>query len=111
MNCTHLWSIGLGTLGSLALTLPAIADTPLFLAYPPDDHQTTSDRIFLIGTADPEQPVWVNGMPIDYRSASGHFAPTVPLAMGANTLTLTQGEAVLTVTVTRLAATPHCAPR
>jgi len=110
MNCTHLWSIGLGTLGSLALTLPAIADTPLFLAYPPDDHQTTSDRIFLIGTADPEQPVWVNGMPIDYRSASGHFAPTVPLAMGANTLTLTQGEDVLTVTVTRLAATPTVPP-
>ena len=106
MNCKHLWSIGLGTWGGLVMTMPAIADASLFLAYPPENHQTTSDRIFLIGTADPEEPVLVNGTPIENRSESGHFAPTVPLDPGENVLTLTQGDATQTVVVTRLSATP-----
>lgn len=83
---------------------PAWAED-LFLAYPPAEHQTTSARIFLIGTGDPDRPVLVNGEPIEDRSVSGHFAPTVPLAMGENVLVLTQGDTSLTVRVTRVAAT------
>ena len=89
---------------------PALAESSLFLAYPPAEHETTADRIFLIGTADPESPVFINGEPVAERSPSGHFAPTVPLAMGQNILTLTQGEASLTVTITRIDATPTVAP-
>ncbi|MCL2934970.1 MAG: N-acetylmuramoyl-L-alanine amidase, partial [Trichodesmium sp. MAG_R03] len=37
----------------------------LFIAYPLPNHQTTSDRIFLIGTASPEAEVTVNGKPIN----------------------------------------------
>ncbi|MGF1521935.1 MAG: N-acetylmuramoyl-L-alanine amidase [Leptolyngbyaceae cyanobacterium] len=85
---------------------PAFAENGLFLAYPPAEHETTADRIFLIGTADPDLPVFVNGDPITERSPAGHFAPTVPLALGENTLILTQGEASLTVAVTRVSATP-----
>ncbi|MEO1094438.1 MAG: N-acetylmuramoyl-L-alanine amidase [Cyanobacteria bacterium J06638_28] len=103
-------SLLVGSLSSLSVMTPAFADAALFLAYPPEVHQTTSDRIFLIGTANPDQPVLVNGEPIVDRSESGHFAPTVPLSIGANTLTLTQGEASVTVQVTRVAATPTIPP-
>ncbi|MGF1460423.1 MAG: N-acetylmuramoyl-L-alanine amidase [Leptolyngbyaceae cyanobacterium] len=106
----YLWWLGLGSLGSMIMMTPAMADPTLFLAYPPAEHQTTSDRIFLIGTAEPDQPVLLNGTPIENRSESGHFAPTVPLAMGANTLTLSQGDTEITVVVSRLAATPTVPP-
>ncbi|MEL6382129.1 MAG: N-acetylmuramoyl-L-alanine amidase [Cyanobacteria bacterium J06626_18] len=85
---------------------PAFAESSLFLAYPPTEHETTADRIFLIGTADPDRPVLINGEPITERSTAGHFAPTVPLELGENVLTLTQGDASLTVAITRVTATP-----
>ncbi|MDB9529881.1 N-acetylmuramoyl-L-alanine amidase [Oscillatoria sp. CS-180] len=110
MHKINLLSIGIGTLSNIAIAAPAIANSDLFLAYPPLEHQTTSDRIFLIGTADPAQSVLVNGEIIDNRSESGHFAPTVPLEMGVNTLTLSQGEDTIEVTVTRLPATPVVSP-
>ncbi|NEQ45546.1 MAG: N-acetylmuramoyl-L-alanine amidase [Leptolyngbya sp. SIOISBB] len=108
MTFSSFWQLGLGALSSLAMITPAIADTDdaLFLAYPPATHQTVSDRIFLIGTADPNQPVLVNGEPILDRSESGHFAPTIPLALGENMITLTQNDETLTIIVTRLSATP-----
>ena len=110
MKSLSLWSVSLGTLSSMAIMPVAIADTDmesdLFIAYPPVEHQTVSDRIFLIGTGDPDQPVLVNGEPIEYRSPAGHFAPTVPLELGENTFTLTQGDDTLTLSITRVAATP-----
>ncbi|MEM6839775.1 MAG: N-acetylmuramoyl-L-alanine amidase [Cyanobacteria bacterium P01_C01_bin.120] len=106
MIVKHFWSIGLGAVGSMAMMSSAIADSELFLAYPPAAHQTTSDRIFLIGTGDPNEPVLVNGSPIADRSESGHFAPSIPLAMGENTVTLSQGDDTLTVSITRISATP-----
>ncbi|RZM77121.1 N-acetylmuramoyl-L-alanine amidase [Leptolyngbya iicbica] len=110
MKSLSLWSVSLGTLSSLAIMPVAIADTnmasDLFIAYPPAAHETVSDRIFLIGTGDPDQPVLVNGAPIEYRSPAGHFAPTVPLEMGENTFTLTQGDDTLTLSITRISATP-----
>ncbi|MGD1941204.1 MAG: N-acetylmuramoyl-L-alanine amidase [Leptolyngbyaceae cyanobacterium] len=110
MNRSQLFGLGIGTLSSLTVMTPAIADSPLFLAYPPVEHQTSSDRIFLIGTADPNQPVLVNGEPIDYRSPAGHFAPTLPLELGENTLTLTQGDDSITVSVTRVPGVPVVSP-
>lgn len=107
MDRAQLLPVGIGLLTGLMTTTSAFAqDSSLFLAYPPAEHQTVSDRIFLIGTADPNQPVLVNGTPIENRSESGHFAPTIPLAMGENTLTLTQGDETITVLVTRASATP-----
>lgn len=76
------------------------AAQPLFIAYPSDGHQTTSDRIFLIGTAAPGGTVTVNGQPIA-RSRGGHFAPTVPLRLGENRFTLRAGTQTLTLTVKR----------
>jgi len=76
------------------------------VVYPPPDHQTTAAQIFFIGTADPEQPVLINGVPIQPRSQSGHFAPSLPLELGPNVFMLTQGSESLSLTVMRLTAGP-----
>ena len=80
--------------------------TSLFVAYPPAEHETVADRIFFIGTADPSEPVTINGQPIENRSGDGHFAPTLPLQMGENTFTLVQGDESLTLTITRVSSEP-----
>lgn len=96
--------LGLGLVTS-AIAFPAVAQTPLSVVYPPDQHETTADRIFIIGTASPEEDVRVNGTVVE-RSPAGHFAPTVPLEMGANQITLQQGDTTLLLTVNRVAAVP-----
>jgi len=78
----------LGIVVAIALTLIVAKgleaqNGQLFIAYPPPKHQTTSDRIFLIGTAPNHGQILVNGQPIK-RSPAGHFAPTVPLQLGEN---------------------------
>lgn len=94
---------GLGTLG---MTTVVRAEASLQVVYPPDGHQTTAAQIFFIGTAAPDQPVLLNGEPVEGRSESGHFAPSRPLAPGPNSFTLTQGDQTLSITVTRIAAGP-----
>ncbi|MBD1875720.1 N-acetylmuramoyl-L-alanine amidase [Nodosilinea sp. FACHB-131] len=94
---------GLSTVGMATL---AQAQTTLQVVYPPDGHQTTAEQIFFIGTGAADQPVLLNGAPIDGRSASGHFAPSRPLNLGTNTFILTQGDQTLAITVTRVVAGP-----
>jgi N-acetylmuramoyl-L-alanine amidase len=77
----------------------------LKLVYPPVDHRTTSDRIFLIGTSQPDQPLTINGQSV-HRSPAGHFAPSFPLRLGANAFQLRQGDRQLTRTVVREALNP-----
>lgn len=87
-----------------------IAQLPaLQVVYPSDRHETTADRIFLIGTADPQQPVTVNGQVIQ-RSPAGHFAPSFPLQLGANQFELRSGSQVLTLTILRKPNQPVLAP-
>ncbi|NEZ56688.1 N-acetylmuramoyl-L-alanine amidase [Adonisia turfae] len=83
----------------LAIVHPAMAE--LFVAYPPSTHTTVSDRIFFIGTGAPDSDVLINGTPITDRSSAGHFAPTVPLAIGQNQFTITQGSESITFNITR----------
>ncbi|MGK7889542.1 MAG: N-acetylmuramoyl-L-alanine amidase [Leptolyngbyaceae cyanobacterium] len=80
----------------------AYAQQELTLVYPPANHQTTAEQIFLIGSAAPEGEVLVNGEAIA-RSTAGHFAPSFPLQFGENTFTLRYGAQEQTVVVTRLA--------
>lgn len=91
--------------GSLAIAQVVYAEPPLKVVYPLQGHETTSDRIFLIGTAPSEGEVTVNGQPID-RSPAGHFAPSFPLQLGENTFTLRHGSQTLTLTVTRISTAP-----
>ena len=100
------WGLALGITGAMSMTLPSAAQSGLTVVYPPDQHETTADRIFLIGTATAEHPVQVNGEIINHRSDDGHFAPSFPLQLGENTFTLSQGDDTLTLTVTRLSNVP-----
>jgi N-acetylmuramoyl-L-alanine amidase len=85
---------------------PVQAAQPLHLVYPPANHQTTANQIFLIGTAPPKGTVLVNGEPIA-RSPAGHFAPSFPLQIGENQFTLRYGKQELKLTVTRLKVEPE----
>ncbi|TAD82747.1 MAG: N-acetylmuramoyl-L-alanine amidase [Oscillatoriales cyanobacterium] len=84
----------------MAIAPVTVAAQPLFVAYPPPNHQTTVDRIFLIGTAPPSGQVLVNGNQIP-RTQAGHFAPTFPLQVGENVFTLRYNNQEVKIKVTR----------
>jgi len=92
--------LGSAALGTVIITSPAIAGQTLTVVYPPTGHQTTSNQIFLIGTA-PKGEVLVNGKPIK-RSPAGHFAPSFPLKVGDNLFTLRYQNQHLEIKVKRL---------
>lgn len=103
----QVWgATALAGLATVSIAAIAQAEAPLQVVYPPDGHQTTAEQIFFIGTGASDQPVLLNGTPIEGRSAAGHFAPSRPLNLGANTFTLTQGDQTLNITVTRVPAGP-----
>ncbi|HIK34026.1 MAG TPA: N-acetylmuramoyl-L-alanine amidase [Oscillatoriales cyanobacterium M59_W2019_021] len=97
-------TIGLTTLG-FAIAAPVMAQQPLFIAYPPTNHETTADRIFLIGTAAAEGEVTVNGEAID-RSDAGHFAPSFPLQIGENRFVIRYQNQEIQLVVTRNSTQP-----
>ena len=90
----------------VAIASVAVAAQPLFVAYPPPNHKTTADRIFLIGTAPPPGQVSVNGNQIS-RTAAGHFAPTFPLQVGENVFTLRYENQEVKINVTRQSNQPE----
>lgn len=98
-------SYSLLSLGMAVSALPVQAQA-LSVAYPPANHETTANQIFLIGTAPPKGEVRVNGQPIA-RSAAGHFAPSFPLQVGDNQFVLQYGNQQLTVRVKRLSTEPE----
>lgn len=90
----------------VAIASVAVAAQPLFVAYPPANHKTTADRIFLLGTAPPPGQVLVNGNQIS-RTAAGHFAPTFPLQLGENVFTLRYQNQEVKIKVTRESNQPE----
>ena len=82
-------------------SLSAQTKQSLFLAYPPPEHETSSGKIFLIGTASTEGRVTINGKKIE-RSPAGHFAPSFPLEIGDNVFTLRHKQEELELKVTRV---------
>ncbi|MDJ0578797.1 N-acetylmuramoyl-L-alanine amidase [Crocosphaera sp.] len=91
---------------SIMFASVANAQQPLYLAYPPKNHKTTSDKIFLIGSASPQGEVTVNGQKIE-RSKQGHFAPSFPLKLGANRFVLRHNNETINLTVTRNSTIPN----
>ncbi|MDJ0508235.1 MAG: N-acetylmuramoyl-L-alanine amidase [Crocosphaera sp.] len=90
---------------SIITTSVVNAQQPLYIAYPPKNHQTTADKIFLIGTASPQGDVTINGEKIE-RSNQGHFAPSFPLKLGTNKFILRHNNQTINIMVTRKSATP-----
>lgn len=97
--------LGLAAIASIMMVSPAWAEQKLFVAYPPAEHKTTSETIFLIGTAPPQGEVSINDRPIE-RSPGGHFAPTFPLELGVNVFTLRYQDQELQIKVTRESDVP-----
>ena len=91
--------------GVVGYSLVAKAQQSLSVVYPPENHQTTAEKIFLIGTASPEGEVLVNGKTIK-TSKAGYFAPSFPLELGENVFTLRQKDRELEITVTRVSNEP-----
>jgi len=88
-------------IGFSVTVLSAQRPQGLFLTYPPNNHQTVSDRIFLIGSAPPTGSVTVNGQVIK-RNAAGNFAPSFPLQLGENRFKLQYEQQQINLLVTRL---------
>lgn len=90
------------------LASPALAQTAqgLTVVFPSSGYQTTSDRIFFIGTAPASMPVTLNGQALTDRSPAGHFAPTRPLKLGENTFRLVAGGQTRVIVIKRLPAAP-----
>ncbi len=100
--------LGSAVLGTGIITSPALAQQALTVVYPPTEHQTTANQIFLIGTA-PKGVVLINGKPIK-RSPAGHFAPSFPLKVGDNLFTLSYQNQQVEIKVKRL-STIQVAPK
>ncbi len=96
--------LGLAVVGMI-IASPAKAEQPLFVAYPPANHQTTAQRIFLVGSAPSTGEVLINGSAIT-RSPSGHFAPSFPLQLGENLFTLRYQNQEVQIKVTRKSTEP-----
>ncbi|HEY9601004.1 MAG TPA: N-acetylmuramoyl-L-alanine amidase [Allocoleopsis sp.] len=96
--------LGLAMLGSV-VTLPARAEQPLSVVYPPTVYQTTASQIFLLGTAPAGGEVLVNGKAIA-RSPAGYFAPSFPLQLGENRFTLRYQNQQVQLNVTRKSTEP-----
>lgn len=93
--------------GMMATPLSAQAESPLSIVYPPPEHQTTAEKIFFIGTAPPQATVFINGKPVENRSTSGHFAPSLPLKMGENVFTIAHQDKEIEIKVTRNSDQPE----
>ncbi|PSB01562.1 N-acetylmuramoyl-L-alanine amidase [Merismopedia glauca] len=75
--------LGLSLFSLLVMSPLQAAETPLAITFPPNNYQTTSDRIFIMGSAPSSGEVLINGQAIS-RSKAGYFAPSLPLKLGEN---------------------------
>jgi N-acetylmuramoyl-L-alanine amidase len=91
----------------MGTTLSVKAESSLSVVYPPLKHETIAEKIFFIGTASPKEPVLINGQEIKNRSASGHFAPSLPLKIGANIFVIRQEDKKIKLKVTRISNQPE----
>jgi len=75
--------LGLVLFNSLFTSSVALAQEPLLVVFPPTNYQTSTEKIFFIGTAPPDGQVLINGKLVN-RSKAGHFSPSFPLQLGEN---------------------------
>jgi N-acetylmuramoyl-L-alanine amidase len=83
----------------------ALAQPSLVVVFPPTNHQTSTEKIFFIGTAPADGQVLINGKPVR-RSRAGHFAPSFPLQLGENLFTVRYQNQERQVKVVRVSNQP-----
>jgi N-acetylmuramoyl-L-alanine amidase len=82
------------------------AQTSLLVVFPPTNYQTSTEKIFFIGTAPADGQVIINGKLIK-RSKAGHFSPSLPLQLGENVFTVRYQNQEREIKVTRLSNQPE----
>lgn len=98
--------LGLVLFSCLTTSSVALSQSSLVIVFPPPNYQTSTEKIFFIGTAPPDGQVIINGKPIN-RSKAGHFSPSFPLQLGENRFTVRHQNQELQVQVTRLNTQPE----
>lgn len=99
--------LGLVLSSFIATSSVALAqEQSLMVVFPKTNYQTTSQKIFFIGTAPSSGEVLVNGKPVT-RSKSGHFAPSFPLQLGENLFTIRYQNQEIQIKVTRVSTQPE----
>nr|WP_267871655.1 N-acetylmuramoyl-L-alanine amidase [Nostoc sp. CHAB 5715] len=83
-----------------------MAEPSLIVVFPQTSYQTSSQKIFFLGTAPPDGQVLINSKPIT-RSKAGHFSPSFPLQLGENLFTVRHDNQELQIKVTRLTTDPE----
>ena len=63
---------------------------PVSVSRPADNMKTSLNQFYLNGSSDPEQPLFLNGKPVENRSGQGYFGILVPLEKGPNLFTFSQ---------------------
>lgn len=101
--------LGLVVFNCLVTSSVALAQPSLVVVFPPTNHQTSTEKIFFIGTAPPDGQVLFNGKPVK-RSQAGHFAPSFPLQLGENVFTIRYQNQERQIKVTRLSTQPNLPP-
>ncbi|BAU63977.1 Cell wall hydrolase/autolysin [Stanieria sp. NIES-3757] len=102
-------TVSIALIGSaIIFSLAAQAQPSLYLAYPPPNHETVADKIFLIGTGSSQGEVSINGKSIA-RSKAGHFAPSFPLKIGDNVFEIRHQNEKLSLKVKRISTEPEFA--
>ncbi|MGF2034016.1 MAG: N-acetylmuramoyl-L-alanine amidase [Nostoc sp. CmiVER01] len=98
--------LGLVILGYIVTSSVALAEPSLKVVFPETSYQTSSQKIFFLGTAPPDGQVLINSKPIT-RSKAGHFSPSFPLQLGENLFTVRHDNQELQIKVTRLPTDPE----
>ncbi|MGM3307433.1 N-acetylmuramoyl-L-alanine amidase [Anabaena sp. WFMT] len=98
--------LGLVVFNFLFTSSVALAQSSLLVVFPPTNYQTSTEKIFFIGTALANRQVLINGKPIK-RSKAGHFSPSLPLQLGENVFKFRYQNQEREIKVTQLSTQPE----
>ncbi len=98
--------LGLVSFNFLFTSWVALARESLLVVFPPTNYQTSTEKIFFIGTAPPAGQVLINGKVIK-RSHSGHFSPSFPLQLGENIFKVRYQNQEREVKINRVSTQPE----
>jgi N-acetylmuramoyl-L-alanine amidase len=101
--------LGLVLFNFLFTSSVALAQEPLLVVFPPTNYQTSTEKIFFIGTAPPDGQVLINGKLVN-RSQAGHFSPSLPLQLGENIFKIRYQNQEREIKIIRVSTEPELPP-
>ena len=101
--------LGLVLFNFLFTSSVALAQEPLLVVFPPTNYQTSTEKIFFIGTAPRDGQVLINGKLVN-RSKAGHFSPSFPLQLGENIFKVRYQNQEREIKIIRVSTQPELPP-